>query len=862
MTEFKNTQQQLSNFRVRVAAAGLFVLVCFGLLVLRFLFLQVWHYSKYSLQAEENRISVAPIVPNRGIITDRNGVVLARNYSAYTLEITPSKLDGPMDSVIEKLSSVITIDARDRRRFKKLLEDSKNFESLPIRTRLTDEEVARFTAQRFRFPGVDVRARLFRQYPLGTTAAHVIGYIGRISQRDQERIDEISDENDKDSDHYDPRIDANNYKGTDYIGKIGVEQSYETELHGLTGFEEVEVTAGGRPVRTMSRTQATPGNNLVLSLDIGLQEVAEQSFAGRRGALVAIEPATGDVLAFVSAPSFDPNAFVDGIDQPTWDELNNSPDHPLLNRPLRSAYPPGSTYKPFMALAALTLKKRTPEWGFHDPGFYTFGGHTFRNDVPQGQGWVDMNRAIMVSNDTYFYMLAHDLGVNAIANFMKPWGFGQITGIDIAGEVRGVLPSTDWKKRVYRKPEQQRWYEGETISLGIGQGYNSYTMLQLAHATATLANDGVVMKPHLVKQIENPMTREMRATVPSESGRIDVSQKDIDVIKHGMIDVTSNQSGTAYLAFRNAQYTVGGKTGTAQVFSLQGAKYHGGALAEHLRDHSLFIAFAPADHPQIAVALIVENGGWGASVAAPIVRRVLDYYLVERNKPGALAAAVAAAASGGSAASASASGASAASAVASTVPAASGTQAVAGAAVGASAPGASQAAIGASTPGVATPGVATPGVTTPGASAVVAQAVPQPVKVAAGFKTLPMPVVPAASAPQPVSAGGAATSTTASGVAAYGPASATQAIRQGASHIAGATATASAAVPGVSTPGVSTPGASTPGALAPVVSAAPSPKPPTSNGATQREALPPTRSGAQAPNAAPATPAVSGTADD
>jgi len=645
MTEFKDTQQQLTKFRLRVAAAGLFVFVCFGLITFRFLFLQVWHYSKYSLQANENRISVAPIVPNRGIITDRNGVVLAKNYSAYTLEITPSKLNDTLDNVIDNLATVISIDARDRRRFRKLQEDSKNFESLPIRTRLTDDEVARFTAQRFRFPGVEVRARLFRQYPLGPTAAHVIGYIGRISQRDQDKIDDASDQNDSDPEHYDPRLDANNYKGTDYIGKIGVEQSYETELHGLTGFEEVEVTAGGRPVRTLSRTQATPGNNLVLSIDIGLQQVAEQAFAGRRGALVAIEPTTGDVLAFVSAPSFDPNSFVDGIDQQTWDELNNSPDHPLLNRPLHGTYPPGSTYKPFMALAALTLHKRTPQWGFQDPGSYTFGGHTFRNDVPQGQGWIDMNRAIMVSNDTYFYMLAHDLGVNAIANFMKPWGFGQITGIDIAGEARGILPSTDWKRKAYRKPEQQKWYEGETISLGIGQGYNSYTILQLAHATATLANNGVLMKPHLVKEIENPITRALRATVPKDDGRVDVKQSDIDVVKRGMENVTMNPSGTAYQVFRNATYLSAGKTGTAQVFSLQGQKYHGHALAEHLRDHALFIAFAPADNPKIAIALIVENGGWGAQAAGPIARRVLDYYLVDKTKPGVEAAAVTAAAS-------------------------------------------------------------------------------------------------------------------------------------------------------------------------------------------------------------------------
>ncbi|SAK51973.1 penicillin-binding protein [Caballeronia pedi] len=643
MTEIKNTEQQLSKFRLRVAAAGLFVFVCFGLIGLRFLYLQVWHFSKYSLQANENRISVAPIVPNRGIITDRNGVVLAKNYSAYTLEITRSKINGTLDETIDELSQVIPIDARDRRRFKKVLEDSKNFESLPIRTRLTDEEVAKFTAQRFRFPGVEVRARLFRQYPLGATAAHVIGYIGRISQRDQERIDDASDANDESSDHYDPRLDANNYKGTDYVGKIGVEQSYETELHGLTGFEEVEVTAGGRPVRTMSRTQATPGNNLQLSLDIGLQQVAEQAFAGKRGALVAIEPSTGDVLAFVSAPSFDPNSFVDGIDQQTWDALNNSPDHPLLNRPLHGTYPPGSTYKPFMALAALTLHKRTPGWGFQDPGYFTFGGHTFRNDVRSGQGWVDMNRAIVVSNDTYFYMLARDLGVNAMAGFMKPWGFGQITGIDIAGEARGILPSTEWKRKAYRKPEQQRWYEGETISLGIGQGYNSFTILQLAHATATLANNGVVMKPHLVRDIENPISKATRAVVRDPSDKIPVQQKDVDFIKRAMEGVVTN--GTAAKVFAGAPYLAAGKTGTAQVYSLQGANYKGHALAEHLRDHALFIAFAPAEQPKIALALIVENGGWGAESAGPIARKVLDYYLIDRMKPGAQAAAVAAAAS-------------------------------------------------------------------------------------------------------------------------------------------------------------------------------------------------------------------------
>ncbi|BBE10423.1 penicillin-binding protein 2 [Mycoavidus cysteinexigens] len=639
MPEFKDTEQQLHQFRLRVVVAALFVFLCFSLLAARFLYLQIWRYGQYSLQADENRISVAPMVPRRGVITDRNGIVLAQNYSAYTLEITPAKINGTLDEVINSLSQIVVIDARDRRRFKKLLEDSKSFESLPLRIRLSDTEVARFTAQRFRFPGVEVRIRWLRQYPLGTTAAHVIGYIGRLSQRDQERIRNASELNDSGVKAYDPRLDADNYKGTDHIGKIGVEQSYETELHGQTGFEEVEVTAGGRPVRTLSRSQAIAGNNLVLSLDTNLQQIAEQAFAGRRGALVAIEPATGDVLAFVSAPSFDPNSFVDGIDQQTWDELNTSTDRPLLNRPLQGAYPPGSTYKPFVALAGLALGKRTPQWGFQDPGFYTLAGHTFRDDVPGGHGWVDMYRSIVQSCDTYYYMLARDLGVNAMADFMAPWGFGQLTGIDIEGEMKGVLPSTNWKKKAYhRRPDQQRWYDGDTISLGIGQGYNSFTTLQLAHATAILANDGVVMKPHLVKTIEHPRTHETRLTVPSASYQINVDQKDIDFVKRAMVGVVTQ--GTAANSFRGARYQVAGKTGTAQVFSLQGAKYRAHTLAENRRDHALFVAYAPADKPTIALALVVENGGWGAQAAAPIARKVLDYYLVERLKPKASAAAI------------------------------------------------------------------------------------------------------------------------------------------------------------------------------------------------------------------------------
>ncbi|WP_374620240.1 penicillin-binding protein 2 [Pandoraea sp.] len=657
MTEFKNPQQQLQTFHLRITAAALFVLICFSLLVVRFVYLQVFRHNQYALQADENRVSLAPIVPNRGVIMDRNGVVLARNYSAYTLEITPSKIGRPLEDLITDLSDVVEITPRDRARFKKLMDDSKSFESLPIRTRLTDTEVARFTAQRFRFPGVDVHARLFRQYPLGETAAHVIGYIARISQRDRQRIEAMSEENDSDSAKYDIRRDVNNYKGTDYIGKIGVEQSYETQLHGITGFEEIEVTAGGRPVRTISRTPATPGDNLVLSIDIKLQEVAEQAFAGRRGAVVAIEPKTGDVLAFVSAPSFDPNLFVEGIDQQNWDALNNSPDRPLLNRPLRGTYPIGSTYKPFMALAALELGKRTPNWGFQDTGSFTLGNHTFRNDVRSGQGWIDMYRSIVVSNDTYYYMLAHDLGVNAIHDFMAPLGFGQLTGIDIEGEARGILPSTEWKRKAYKKPAQQKWYDGETISLGIGQGYNSFTILQLAHATATLANNGIVMKPHLVKAIEDPVTHTRQLTVPHESARLPYKQANIDFVKRAMVGVI--KEGTGRQAFIGAPYEAGGKTGTAQVYSLgKNEKYNHNAIPEFKRDHALFIAFAPADDPKIAIALIVENAGWGGAQAGPVARRLLDYYLIDEPKERAAeaaalqAAASPAAASGASAVSA------------------------------------------------------------------------------------------------------------------------------------------------------------------------------------------------------------------
>jgi penicillin-binding protein 2 len=417
--------------------------------------------------------------------------------------------------------------------------------------------------------------------------------------------------------------DAADYVGTEYIGKIGLEQSYERELHGTTGFEEVEITAGGRAVRTLSRTPSIPGNDLILSVDIKLQEIVEKAFGDRRGALIAIEPATGDVLAFVSKPTFDPNLFVEGIDPLNWDALNTDPDKPLLNRALRGTYPIGSTYKPFLALAALELGKRRPEQVIYDPGYFMFGNHRFRdsNKVPLGP--VDMHRSIVKSSDIYYYMLANDLGVDAIHDFMKPFGFGQITGIDVEGEQTGILPSTQWKQQRFK----QKWYPGETISIGIGQGYNAFTLLQLAHATANLANRGVVMKPHLVKQVVDARTGEKRLTVPKESYRIPLKPQHLKTVIDAMVDV--NISGTGRAAFQGAPYKVAGKTGTAQVIGIkQNEKYDANRVDERHRDHSLFIAFAPAEDPKIALALIVENGGFGALAAAPIARQAIDYYLL------------------------------------------------------------------------------------------------------------------------------------------------------------------------------------------------------------------------------------------
>lgn len=616
MFEFKQTTHiQRRRTLIRACVAGGVAILLFMGLGARLWHLQVVRYEGLAARADQNRIAVIPITPRRGEILDRNGVVLARNYRDYTLTVVPAQLQEPLPDMLDRLGELVRLTERDRRRFTRAVEQTSRYAQVLLRTNLSDHEASWFATHSFRFPGVSLQARWVREYPEGESAAHVVGYVGRISEADTVRLEESGE--------------LGNYRGTQVMGKKGIEKTWEKELHGRTGIEEVEVAASGRPVRSLNRVDPVPGSNLRLSLDIALQKIAESEFEGRRGALVAIEPASGEVLALVSSPSFDPNLFIDGIDVENWRKLNESPDHPLINRPLYGTYPIGSTYKPFVALAALELNKRRATDRIGDPGYYEFGGQRFRNAGGAVYGPTDMHRALVVSSDTYFYSLGPEIGVDNLHDFMKPFGFGQITGIDLDGERRGILPSTDWKRQAFAKnPAQQRWYAGESISVAVGQGYNSFTLLQLAQATSTLANNGVYRTPHLVSQVIHPHSGAVKQTVRVSTHTIPLQAANIERVKEAMKGVI--QQGTARRAFAGAPYRAAGKTGTAQVFSLRGAKYDAKAIDERLRDHALFMAYAPADDPQIAVALIVENAGWGGAIAAPIARRVFDYWLISR----------------------------------------------------------------------------------------------------------------------------------------------------------------------------------------------------------------------------------------
>ncbi len=626
MVNHQDSFSSLEKYQSRIQTALWFVMACLLILFFRFFWLQVVKHTKYSTASESNRIAIITTPSPRGLIIDRNGIVIARNFPSYSLEITPAGTTMPLEQLVDSLNSVLKISTKDRQNFFRSLQGAKKTESIAIRNFLNNEEVARFMSRRYAYPGVEIQVRYFREYPYQELGAHLLGYTGRVSQKDREKL--LAELEESPDDLSSDELRPIKIKGIQHVGKIGLEQSYEKDLRGTLGFSEVEITAGGRVVRNLSSSAPIPGSNLSLAIDIKLQHLMEQLYAKRRGAAVVIEVATGDILSFVSMPTYNPNAFIDGIDADLWKKLNDSLEKPLFNRALRGTYPPGSTFKPFMALAALEGKFRTPEQGISDPGYFKFGSTTFRDDAVNGHGFVNMRQSITVSCDTYYYKLANDMGINAISSFMKDLSFGQLTGIDINGEVRGILPSKEWKKAYYSDPKIQKWNDGDTISIGIGQGYNSYTILQLAQATAIVANRGVVMKPHLVKMIEDPITHQKTLTVPSETTRLNIKKENLDVITEGMIGV--NISGTGRVPFSGVRYSVAGKTGTAQVFSLAGKQYNASAISEFKRDHALYIAFAPADKPKYALALVVENAGFGATAAAPIARQTLDYLMLNQ----------------------------------------------------------------------------------------------------------------------------------------------------------------------------------------------------------------------------------------
>jgi penicillin-binding protein 2 len=609
--------QDPTRFLRRIVVMLLLVFLLFSALLARLVYLQVLKTGDYTARAESNRKVVVPITSTRGLVRDRNGEMLAQNYWAYSLEIRVSDMQRgkKIDELLDELSEIVDITPGDRRRFKRLREESRRFESVTLLSRLTDEDVARIVANRWRFPGVNIQPRLFREYPQKNTASHLIGYIGRISRSDIERIESEGLSED--------------YQGTHQIGKVGIERSYEDTLRGQPGHEMVEVTAGGRRVRSLGSIDAEQGKNLELSLDLNLQRVAEHAFGSDTGAAIAIDPKTGEILAFVSMPTYDPNNFPNGIDPDVWKSLSGAPEKPLLNRAARGLYPIGSTYKPFMALAGLEYGVITPSTTINDTGVFEYHNHKFRDASGTPKGKVDLFRSIVISSDVYYYWLASQLGIDRIHPFMQQWGFGQKTGIDIVGEQAGTLPDREWKRKRFR----QFWFPGDTVNLGIGQGYNQFTLLQLAHATATLANKGVVMTPHLVRRIIDPDSGESTWLYREPVRTIPLSPESLSLVTRAMTDVT--RVGTARKPFEGVTYPVAGKTGTAQVITIaQEDQYDKTKIARQHHDHGLFIAFAPANNPKIALAILKENGGFGAQAAAPIAREMLDYWITGANQLG------------------------------------------------------------------------------------------------------------------------------------------------------------------------------------------------------------------------------------
>ncbi len=605
--QFKDYRRESRLFNRRALVAGIGVVLALLTIFGRLLYLQVLRHDHFTTLAQDNRVKLIPLPPTRGLIYDRAGRLLAYNRPAFNLEIVPEKA-GDVEGTLERLARLIELRPTDIERFQRLRKQHRRFESIPIKLDISDEEAALFAVNQHQFPGVSIRARLTRTYPLGATLSHVLGYVGRISIQDLKRID------------------PSNYAGTTYIGKIGVERAYEEVLHGQVGFQQVEVNALGKTVRVLNETPPRPGKSLRLHLDSRLQKVALEAFGDYTGAAVALDPRNGGVLALVSKPGFDPNPFVEGISSRDYQALRTNPDKPLFNRALKGAYPPGSTIKPFMGLAGLELGVITPQTRRYCPGFFQLPGreHKYRDWKKGGHGMTDLDKAITQSCDVFFYQLAHETGIDRLQQYLAQFRFGERTGIDLLGEQRGIRPSREWKRKRYN----QVWFPGETVIVGIGQGSFQATPLQLAAATVAIANGGHYFEPRLVAELIDESTGK-RTPVPTKDHPIPmINEADWQEIRKAMIHVIEDPHGTAR-RIRSDRYRIAGKTGTAQVFSVaQDAEYNEEEVARHMRDHALFIAYAPVEDPRIAVAVIVENGGHGGATAAPIAKKIMDAWLL------------------------------------------------------------------------------------------------------------------------------------------------------------------------------------------------------------------------------------------
>lgn len=599
---FRETQM----FNLRSVIIVVFALIMVVVLIARLIYLQVVNHELYATLSEDNRFKITAVPPTRGLIYDRNGMLLAQNLPSYALVVTPERVKD-MDQTLESLSKLIEISESDIRRFKREVKRSRPFKNIPLRTRLNDEEIAKIAVNRHLYAGVDIAAKLIRHYPHNGLAVHALGYVGRINEKEQQLVDK------------------SDYDGTDYIGKTGIEKFYETILHGHVGVAQEETNATGRRLRVIPQVAAQPGSNLHLTLDANLQQVAEKALGKYRGSVVAIDPTNGNILTLASTPVFDPNLFVTGIDKKTYTELRNSDDLPLFNRALRGRYPPGSTVKPFIALAGLEHNLVHEDKDIKCRGWFSLPGdtHRYRDWKKEGHGQVNPHKAIVQSCDVFFYDLAVRTGVDRLASFMFPFGFNQATDVDISGELPGLWPTKEWK----RKNRNQQWYLGETVSVGIGQGATLITPLQLASSTATLSMYGKSMQPRIVDAMETEGEIEKLDPVPGTPVHVENFENWQKVIA-AMKDVVHSWRGTAFRISKGAKYKIAGKTGTAQVFSVkQDEEYDESKISEKNRDHALFIAFAPVKAPRIAVAIVVENGGHGGSTAAPIARKVMDYYL-------------------------------------------------------------------------------------------------------------------------------------------------------------------------------------------------------------------------------------------